>query len=332
MSGLARCQTRIASWGSRGVLSPTYLTISSRPLVTSHEQARCPRRHGTNQPGSPALPEPAGHRPEPSPALRTCARLRGRVVRAASRRGASRPNASRRGAACGSHVAQTAPFRYVAYAECAFPHLGKRGAGSRKSALCPDELTEKRILARTHRARLTKKRTLAAPPGRTSPKDALWLRRHLQNASLREASYEKTHSDRSGARKMRFSVTSNSRVRFSVECAFPHLGKCGAGSRKSALCNLRLTEKAHSALIDSRKAALCDSQIAQTAPFRYIAAPGKCGATPPASLRGTMENASTGQTRSSNPPPACGGVAPGPVGPGLGPGCTEGRSLGRGPR
>ena len=65
-------------------------------------------------------------------------------------------------------------------------------------------------------------------------------------------------------------------------------------------------QKAHSGLIDSRKAALCDSQIAQTAPFCHIAAPGKCGATlrqaaghygkwpnwanalehPPASLRG----------------------------------------------
>ena len=39
-------------------------------------------------------------------------------------------------------------------------------------------------------------------------------------------------------------------------------------------------QKVHSGLIDSRKAAFCDSQIAQTAPFRHIAAPGKCGATP----------------------------------------------------
>ena len=78
--------------------------------------------------------------------------------------------------------------------ECAFPHLGKRGAGSRKSTLCGCDVTEKRTLARTHRARLTEKCTLAAPPGRTSPKDALWLGRHLQNASLREASYEKTQS------------------------------------------------------------------------------------------------------------------------------------------
>ncbi len=37
--------------------------------------------------------------------------------------------------------------------------------------------------------------------------------------------------------------------------------------------------KVHSGLIDSRKGAFCDPQIAQTAPFRYVAAPGKCGAT-----------------------------------------------------
>ena len=47
-------------------------------------------------------------------------------------------------------------------------------------------------------------------------------------------------------------------------------------------------------------------QQAQNALFRYVAAPGRCGATPPARLRGTMENASTGQMRSSNPPPGCG--------------------------
>ena len=45
---------------------------------------------------------------------------------------------------------------------------------------------------------------------------------------------------------------------------------------------------------------------AQNALFRHVAAPGRCGATPPARLRGTMENVSTGQMRSSNPPPGCG--------------------------
>ena len=35
--------------------------------------------------------------------------------------------------------------------------------------------------------------------------------------------------------------------------------------------------------------------------------PGGVGRNPPASLRGTMESGSTGQMRSSNPPPGCGG-------------------------
>ena len=44
--------------------------------------------------------------------------------------------------------------------ECAFPHLGKRGVASRKSAVCGCDVTEKRSLARARRARLTEKRTL----------------------------------------------------------------------------------------------------------------------------------------------------------------------------
>ena len=47
---------------------------------------------------------------------------------------------------------------------------------------------------------------------------------------------------------------------------------------------------------------------------------------PPASLRGTMKSGPTGQMRSSNPPPGCGGVVPGPAGLGLGPDRTERRS------
>ena len=67
-----------------------------------------------------------------------------------------------------------------------------------------------------------------------------------------------------------------------------HSATCA--SRKSTLCHLRLTEKhtlppaphqkAHSGLIDSRESALCDPQVAQSAPFRDVAAPGRCGATP----------------------------------------------------
>ena len=46
-------------------------------------------------------------------------------------------------------------------------------------------------------------------------------------------------------------------MRFSVKCAFPHLGKRGAASRKSAFCNLRLTEKRSLGVSPSRKSAVC---------------------------------------------------------------------------
>ena len=45
--------------------------------------------------------------------------------------------------------------------------------------------------------------------------------------------------------------------------------------------------------------------------FSVTSPPGRRGAQPPASLRGTMESGPTGQMRSSNPPPGCGGVPPG---------------------
>ena len=61
--------------------------------------------------------------------------------------------------------------------------------------------------------------------------------------------------------------------------------------------------------------------------------PGRRGAQPPASLRGTMESGPTGQMRPGNPPPGCGGGSarvrkPRPEVRHL----TEKRSLGRGPR
>ena len=57
----------------------------------------------------------------------------------------------------------------------------------------------------------------------------------------------------------------------------------------------------------SRKGAVCGSHVAQNALFRHVAARGGAGHNPPASLRGTMESGPTGQMRSSNPPPGCGG-------------------------
>ena len=74
--------------------------------------------------------------------------------------------------------------------------------------------------------------------------------------------------------------------------------------------------KAHSAAPASRRV-----RLSVTSP------PGRRGTKPPANLRGTMENGPTGQMRSSDPPPSCGGVAPGPAGLSLGPGRTERRGL-----
>ena len=115
---------------------------------------------------------------------------------------------------------------------------------------------------------------------------------------------------------MRLSVTSNSKMRLSVECAFPHLGKRSAGSRKSALCPDGLTEKRtlRSSPIGKTQFEVASYGKAHSVGFggrrvrlSVTSPPGRCGTKPPASLRGTMENGPTGQMRSSNPPPGCGG-------------------------
>ena len=115
---------------------------------------------------------------------------------------------------------------------------------------------------------------------------------------------------------MRLSVTSNPRMRFSVECAFPHLGKHGAGSRKSALCPDGLTEKRtlRSSPIGKTQFGVASYGKAHSVGlggcrlrFSVTSPSGRRGTKPPASLRGTMENGPTGQMRSSNPPPGCGG-------------------------
>ena len=82
------------------------------------------------------------------------------------------------------------------------------------------------------------------------------------------------------------------RMRFSVECAFPHLGKRRAASRKSAFCTLGLTEKrslyvgphgkVQFAPSTSRKGAVCTRAVAQSAPFRE--------ARPQAEVRGARRN------------------------------------------
>ena len=88
------------------------------------------------------------------------------------------------------------------------------------------------------------------------------------------------------------------RMRFSVECAFPHLGKRRAASRKSAVCTLGLTQKrilhvgphgkVQSAPSTSRKSAVCARAVAQNAPFREVRPQAEVrdpGATRPAAWR-----------------------------------------------
>ena len=53
----------------------------------------------------------------------------------------------------GCRRSHNALFREAPVAECAFPHLGKRRLTSRKSAFCPDGLTQKRILDSTPHAK-----------------------------------------------------------------------------------------------------------------------------------------------------------------------------------
>ena len=103
------------------------------------------------------------------------------------------------------------------------------GWASRESAFWMGDVTEKRILQ-------------VGPHGEAhsahwaSRKSALWPR-------PQSAPHQKAHSVREQSRRVRLSVRDGARVRFSVECAFPHLRKRGATSRKSAFCRLGLTEK-----------------------------------------------------------------------------------------
>ena len=132
--------------------------------------------------------------------------------------------------------------------ECAFPHLRKRRPASRKSAFWPWALTQKRTLA-------------PAPHGKPhsgygpSRKSALWPRRLTQKRTLAPTAHAKVHSVPDASRKgalyvidtMRnapfdnvattecaFPYSTGCRMRFSVECAFPHLRKRRPASRKSA--------------------------------------------------------------------------------------------------
>ena len=102
--------------------------------------------------------------------------------------------------------------------ECAFPHLRKRRPASRKSAFWPWDLTQRRILT-------------PAPHGKPhsgygpSRKSALYVIDTIRNAPFGNVA----------TAECAFPYSTGCRMRFSVECAFPHLRKRRPTSRKSAL-------------------------------------------------------------------------------------------------
>ena len=185
-------------------------------------------------------------------------------------------------------------------------------------------------------------------PGQTwrrlTEKRSLWLRRDGKAQSgprPQGTPHGKAHSARwasrksalcwLGARRMRLSVTSNPRMRFSVECAFPHLGKRGVGSRKSAFCDRHRSERRSLELRLMEKRTLLAWGAADCA-FPSRRRPGGVGRNPPPACGALWRVAQLGKRARATPRQPAGGVVPGPAGLGLGSGCTERRSLDRGPR
>ena len=186
--------------------------------------------------------------------------------------------------------------------ECAFPHLGKRDATSRKSAVSNRRLTEKRILqppphGKAHSARQQSPRVrlsvrvrprvrfsveCAFPHlrkrGATSRKSAVCGCGTTEKRILQPAPHGKAHSATQQSPRVHLFVRARPRVRFSVECAFSHLGKRGVTSRKSAVCGCGTTEKrilcrrphgkAHSPTGASRKSAFCADGLTEKRSLR----------------------------------------------------------------
>ena len=130
--------------------------------------------------------------------------------------------------------------------ECAFPHLGKRRAASRKSAFCALGLTEKRSL---HVGPHGKARSVRW----TSRKGAVCPRHSRRVRLSLRASYRMRFSVRHGLqnalfRRVRFSSPGQTSSRLTQKRSLyvgPH-GKAQSvrwASRKSAVCTLGLTEK-----------------------------------------------------------------------------------------
>ena len=132
-----------------------------------------------------------------------------------------------------------ASYRMRLSVECAFPHLGKRRAASRKTAFCPA---------------ISRKSAFCA--------DAL-----TQNRTPRQRSHGKLHSGGSEDPRVRLSVRASYRMRFSVRhglqnASFRRVRFSSPGQTSSSLTQKRILcrrphAKAHSAPAISRKSAFC---------------------------------------------------------------------------
>ena len=80
----------------------------------------------------------------------------------------------------------------------------------------------------------------------------------------------------------------------------------------------------------ARKSAVCGSRVAQNAPFRHVAAREARDQNLPPGCGALWKMAQLGKCARATPRQPGGGFVPGSAGLGLGPDCTEKRSLGRG--
>ena len=110
--------------------------------------------------------------------------------------------------------------------KCAFPHLRKRRATSRKSALCPSHLTENRTLqlaphGKAHSAPVPRsRRDQKAHSGpAASPKTALWSSHLTENRTLAQTA--QGASRKSAVWSVRGSQNAPFREDPCPECAFP---------------------------------------------------------------------------------------------------------------
>ena len=137
----------------------------------------------------------------------------------------------------------------------------------------------------------------------------------------------KAHSARPVGSRMRFSVTTRPQ-----NAPFRRMRLSSPGQTWRHLTEKHTLPpaphgKAHSGLIDSRKSAFCDPQVAQTAHFRHVAAPGRCGATPPPGCGALWKMAQLGKCARATTRQPAGRVARVSADLGSESNLTEGRTL-----